>query len=164
MTPALIMWAVVFCIGVPSGWRNPTAAALVIAKIAGWGWYQISGDNLPVDFYIFPDIMVLAVIMAKPEWCNLQPYRNVWHQLQCVLLERSHADRIVMVTFVIMWGIYVMDLHPYYKWWALYWLVIAQFLAAGWEAFSPRPCKAVSDRPETTSGDELRFAWGRGSG
>lgn len=133
-TPALILWSVVFCIGVPSAWRNPTAAALVLAKIAGWGWTRITGDNLPVAFYLFPDIFCLAVIMAKPEWCNRQPYRGIFHQLKCVLLERSPADRAVMMVFFFSWAIYVSPIDDYYRWWMLWGGVILQFLFASAES------------------------------
>lgn len=132
--PALLMWAIVMGIGVPSALRNPTAAALVLAKIAGWGWYQITGDNLPVQFYALPDIFCLAVIMAKQEWCNQQPYRGTIHQLQCFLLERSPADRAVMLTFLAMWAVYVAPIHDYYRWWLLYGGVILQFLFASAES------------------------------
>lgn len=131
-TPALIMWAVVFAVGVPSAWRNPTAAALVLAKIAGWAIYKITGDNLPVEYYLFPDIFVIAVIMAK--------------------YERSVPDRIVLLIFPIMWCLYLAPLHPFYVWWSLYYLVLAQFFAAGWESFSTyrRGHRAASDKPENT--------------
>lgn len=131
---ALILWSVVFCIGVPSAWRNPTAAALVLAKIAGWAWHRITGDSLPTQFYLFPDIFVISVIMAKREWCNQQPYRNTFHQLKCVLLERSPADRMVMLAFLACWAIYVAPIHDYYRWYMLWGLTILQFLFASAES------------------------------
>lgn len=114
-TPALIMWAVVFAVGVPAAWLNPTAAALVLAKISGWAIYKITGDNLPVEYYLFPDVFVIAMIMAK--------------------YERSVPDRIVLLIFPIMWCLYLAPLHPFYVWWSLWALVIAQFLAAGADSF-----------------------------
>lgn len=131
---ALIMWGVVFAIGIPCAWRNPTAAALVIAKIAGWGYYQITADNLPVEFYLFPDIFVLAVIMAKQEHCNRQPYRNGLDRLKCILLERSPADRAVMLAFMACWLLYAAPIHDYYRWWSLWGLTVLQFLFAGAES------------------------------
>lgn len=160
--PALIMWAVVFAVGVPSAWRNPTAAALVVAKIAGWGIYKITGDNLPVEYYLFPDIFVLAVIFAKQEFCNQRPYRNTWHQLKCVLLERSPADRIVMLLFVLCWFVYIADMHPFHQWWSLWGITIAQFFAAWAESFnSYRRDADAADCPPEDSGTLLVAYGGR---
>jgi hypothetical protein len=111
---ALIMWVVVFCIGVPSAWRNPTAAALVLAKIAGWAWNRITGDSLPVEFYPFVDILVMAVIVAKRE---------------C-----SPADKAVLFLFAVCWALYVAPIHDYYRWWALFAVTILQFLCASAES------------------------------
>lgn len=132
--PLLVMWLVVFAIGVPSAWRNPTAAALVIAWLAGQAVFYITGDNLPVQFYAFPDVFVLAMIMAKQEYCNRRPYRSVLHQLSCVLLERSPADRAVMLVFPAVWLIYVAPMHDYHRWWLLWSLTILQFLFASAES------------------------------
>jgi hypothetical protein len=56
--------------------------------------------------------------------------------LKCILLERSPADRIVVLIFPLMWALYAAPIHDYYRWWSLYWLVIAQFIAAGWEGYA----------------------------
>lgn len=158
MLPEIFIWAVVFVIGVPSAWRNPTAAALVISWIFGELVYLFSGNNLPVDFYLYPDILVLAVIMAKPEACNLRPYRNVWHQLSCVLLERSPADRMVMLIFPVMWAFYVSGLDPYYVWWTLYGLVILQFLFASSESVEKFWRSRGQPNPPPVSDDVSRFS------
>lgn len=149
-TPAIIMWAVVMLIGVPAGWRNPTAAALVLSWIFGEVVAMVTGNNLPVEYYLYPDLFVLAVIMIKPERCNLRPCRSILAQLKCILLERSLADRIIMLIFPAMWVIYTIQ-SPYYKWWALWTLAIIQFLAAGAEALCHssiiRRHAEVTDRP-----------------
>lgn len=132
--PQLVMWLVVLCIGIPSAWKNPTAAALVIAWLVGRAVYLITGDNLAIEFYAFPDVFVLAMIMAKREYCNGQPYRSLCHQLACVLLERSPADRAVMLLFPVMWVLYVAPIHDYYRWWALYAATLLQFLFASAES------------------------------
>lgn len=163
-TPELVIWATVLAVGIPSAWRNPTAAALVMAWFAGQAIYLITGNNLPVEYYIFPDVVVLAVIMAKREWCNLRPYRSTWHQLSCVLLERSPADRFVMVIFGVMWLAYIARIDDYTKWWLLYYLVVAQFFAAGTEAFnSYRRDAEAADQPGNP-GDLLVAYRGRGYG
>ncbi len=161
------MWAVVLTIGLPAARLNPTAVALVVAKLFGWAIYRITGDNLPVEYYAFPDIFVIAMIMAKEEHCNRMPYRSTWHQLKCLLLERSPGDRAVLLAFPLMWCLYAANLHPYYKWWALYYLVLAQFLAVGAETFInlSRASKAASDASDKPpSGGLYRLAWGRGYG
>lgn len=140
--PQLIIWAVVFGIGVPSAWRNPTAAALVIAWLAGEAIYRITGDNLAVQFYLFPDIFVIAMIMAK--------------------LERSAADRVILAIYPVCWVFYVAAVEPVTKWYLLWGLTIAQFLAAGWESFSlyRRSHRAASDKPDNPG--TLLVAYGSG--
>lgn len=133
-TPELVLWGVVLVIGVPSAWRNPTSAALVISYLASRAIYIITGDALAVEYYAFPDIFVIAVIMAKREYCNLRPYRNTWYQLKCVLLERSPADRFILLSFPLVWALYVATIDPWYQYWGLYALAILQFLAAGMES------------------------------
>lgn len=161
----MFMWAVVLAVGVPSARGNPTAAALVLAKLAGWGWYQITGDNLPTSFYLFPDILVVAVIFSKPSYQPCDRYRSAWHQAKCLVLERSPSDRAVLLIFLVMWCIYVSDLHPYHVWWSLYWLVIIQFLAAGLEALSlyRREPNAAGDTPDNPGALLVAYG-GRGYG
>jgi hypothetical protein len=162
--PELVMWATVLGVGIPSAWRNPTAGALVVAWFAGQAAYLATGDSLPLDFYLFPDLLVLAVIFSKQEACNLAPYRNAWHQLKCVLLERSVADRIVVLIFPLMWLLYCLPMPDWHKWWALYFLALAQFFAAGTEAFnSHRRDADAADQPETL-GDLLVAYRNRGYG
>lgn len=151
--PELILWGVVLVVGVPSAWRNPTAAALVLCFIAAKAIYLITGDSLAVEYYLFPDIMVIAVIMSKLEHCNLAPYRSTLHQLSCLLLERSPADRVVLLIFPICWAIYVADISAFSKWYALWGLSLAQFLAAGVEALLSyhRDADAVASPPDQGS-------------
>jgi hypothetical protein len=147
--PELVMWATVLFVGIPSAWRNPTAAALVMAWFAGQAFYLVTGNNLPVELYLMPDILVLAVIFSKPEACDLRPYRGTLHQLRCMVLERSPADRVILAIFVVMWAIYPAAIHPFYKWYLLLALCITQFLAAGIEALSSHGRDAdVADQPD----------------
>lgn len=162
--PHLLMWCVVLGVGVPSAWRNPTAGALVLCWVFSEGLYALTGNGLATDYFIFPDLLVLAVIFAKPEACNYRPYENTWVQFKCIILERSVPDRIVMVIFPAMWWTYVADIAPYYQWWALFYLSIAQFLAAGWEGFSKiYRSRVTSGTPDYPSGDVFRrIAWSAG--
>jgi hypothetical protein len=159
--PNIIMWAIVLAVGVPSAWRNPTAGALVLCWVVSEGIYAFTGNGLAVEYYIFPDVFVLAIIFAKPEACDLAPYADWRHQLKCFLLERSVPDRIVMLIFPVMWCVYVSGIDPYYQWWSLWGLAIIQFFAAGWEGFSKiYRSRAVSETPDRSSGDVFRrLAW-----
>lgn len=132
--PEIIILLVVLAVGIPSSWRNPTAGALVLAWVAGRVAYIVTGDSLPVEFYLYPDIFVLGVIMAKREAYSCPPDGNTEQHLRSVLLCRTRQDRIIMLIFPLMWLLYYVDIHPFYKWYALWALAIAQFLAAGWEA------------------------------
>lgn len=149
-TPAIIMWAVVIAVGLFAAWRNPTALALVISWAFGEYIYLSTGDSLPVALYAYPDIAVLAVIAAKAE--------------------RSAADRVVILIFPVMWVLYIISdatLHPYFKWFALWFLAIAQLVAVGLESLFTyrRASKAVSDTPAPPPGDLFRrLSWGRGGG
>lgn len=163
--PEIVMWTVVAVVGVPSMWRNPTAAALVLAWLAGQGIYLVTGDNLPVEYYVFPDAVVIAVIASKFEWCNLAPYRGLWHQLSCLLLERSPADRIVLAIFPLMWLLYLSPLDPFHTWYALWGLVLAQFVAAGIEAFqSYRRGADAADQPDEPGALLIAYRGGRTRG
>lgn len=135
----------------------------MIAWIVAEAIYIVTGNSLPVEYYVFPDIFVLTVILCKAEYQCLWPYDSLWHQLKCVVLERSPADRIIMLIFPVMWALYIAELHPYYKWWALYFFALAQFFAAGWEAFSAyrRDKAAVHSSDGPSSGAEYSMAYGR---
>lgn len=130
----LIMWATVLLIGVPSAWRNPTAAALVGAWIFTKVVYLVTGNGLALEYFVFPDIFVLSIIFAKPEYRPCDWYLSTWHQLKCLLLERSPADRVVMLIYPVEWVLYVGDFAPRFTWFALWGLSLVQFLAAGAES------------------------------
>lgn len=115
MTKAeIVLWASVFVVGISflKG-GNLTAGALVLAWISGQIVYLITGNNLPVEFYLYPDFFVIAVVFCKPE--------------------RTRADWFVLAIFPVMWALYVADISAFTKWWSLYALVLAQLLAVGWE-------------------------------
>lgn len=162
-TPHIIMWAIVLAVGVPSAWRNPTAAALVLCWIVAEAIFVLTGNSLAVEYYAYPDIFVLAVIFAKQEHCSLKPYQNTWHQFKCVVLERSPADRLVMLIFPVMWWLYAADIGDRTKWWALWFLAAAQFLLAGAESLS-KYLKSRAQSAETRSAGEFKFGWVRGYG
>lgn len=157
----VLMYAVVAGIGFPAAFRNSTAAALTIAWLAGEIIAIRTGNSLPTSFYFMADIAVIAVIMTKPEACNFLPYRSAWHQLKCLLIERSVPDRIVLLLYGFCWIIYAVPPHPYYTWRLLWAITITQFLAAGVEAFLKfrRARAAVVAQDAPRSGLKYALAW-----
>lgn len=144
------MWAVVAAVGMPSAWRNPTAAALVIAWLTAEIFYIVTGNSQPVGFYIYPDIFVIGVIFCKPDCRSLALDGGDWHQLKCLWLERSFSDRCVLLVFPLMWAAYVAPIHPFYQWQALWALCILQFLFA-----SAEPLAAFHSRRNADAADSL---------
>lgn len=147
--PEAVICLVVFVVGVPATFWNPTAGALVICWILGEAIYLTTGDNLPIAYYVIGDLFVLVVIFAKAE--HRFPLTGYGHQLGKILRDAVCMDRAVLAIIGVMWVLYAVPLHPYYKWWALYYLLLAQFLAAGWEALHPYPCdySEVGDQEDT---------------
>lgn len=132
----IILWLTVLLIGVPSAWRNPTAAALVGAWIVTKVIYLVTGNALATEFYVYPDIVVITIIFCKPEYQPCDDYLSTWHQLKCLLIERTPADRVVLLIFPVEWAIYISTLPAVPVWWLLWVGSIIQFLAAGWESLS----------------------------
>jgi hypothetical protein len=157
------MWLVVLAVGLPSMFRNPTAGALVASWIVS-EMLWLTGYGLPVDFYVFPDLFVLAVIFAKAEAYPCHPYRSAWDQLRCIITERSVPDRIVMLIFPVMWAIYVSKLPPFYVYWTLWPLAIVQYLAAGWEGLASLFRKSAAVTPDRSSDSSVlrKLVWGYG--
>lgn len=161
--PAIVMWAVVALIGIPSAWKNPTAAALVLSWIAGEVVFLLTGNNLPVEYYLYPDIFVIGVIFAKPDY-RCSEYESAWRQFLCLTLERSPSDRCVLLIFPIMWVTYVAPIDPYYQWWILWAAAILQFLFASTESLE-RFWRVPRELTLPSSGDDVsRFAWASGYG
>lgn len=156
-TPELVLTAIVAVVGIPSAFKNPTAAALVGCWLFSQVFYWFTGNGLAVEYYVYPDVLVIAVIMAKPEACNFEIQDTILAELKCAILERSVEDRIILCSFPICWWVYVANLAPFYTWWALWLIAVAQFLAAGWEAFSKiiqRHAEAMNS-PPANGGDLL---------
>ena len=149
----IILIAVVAVVGIPSAWRNPTAAALVLAWIAVKMLYLVTGDGLAVEWYMYPDVAVLAVIYCKPAWQPCDYYRSLWHQFACAVLERSPSDRAVMAIFPLMWVAYFVPIDPFVQWHLLWAGAILQFLFASAEPLadffhSRRDAEAANSPPK----------------
>jgi len=167
--PEIIIHAVVICVGVPAALRNWTALALVASWALGQGTWMVTGDNLPLKIYFLADLTVIGVILAK-EIVKVGPkeYNGIWHQLRCLIKDLTVQDRWIIAVFVAgCWPLYVISIGAYERWWMLYYITIAQFLLAGWEALSSwRGAKrAVHDRTyRQKPGGLKRMAgnWGHG--
>jgi hypothetical protein len=156
----LALWVIALAVGffaVAVARRpNPTALALLLA-------FAASQVGLPHDLYACPDALTIAFIMMKSQRCYLEG-DGWWHEIKCLVLERSPADAFILLSFPLAWGIYVSDLHHFYWWWSLTIIAVAQFIAAGSEPL----LQLLRDRrnadmaicPPAQSGD-LLVAFGR---
>lgn len=132
--PEIVMWLVVAGVGMPAAAFNRTAFALTVSWAAGQGVWLTTGESLPISLYILCDYAVLLVIFTKPERVDCSPYRDLRAQLMALWTERQMGDRYVMAIFPLMWTAYLAPVGDHYRWWTLWVLAIAQFVAAGWEA------------------------------
>lgn len=155
------MYAVVAGIGFPAAFRNPTSAALVLAWLVPEILYQFTGDSLPLRLYFCADIFVLAAILAKAtvrEGCRTYP--TLRQQTHCAWKAITPWDRLIAGGFILAaWPLYVAQIDPLPKWYALWAIIILQFLvAAGDAAFSlgERKRRVMSDTPGGPPG--LAFA------
>lgn len=162
--PHILIYVVVIGVGLPSAWRNPTAGGLVAAWAIGETAWMLSGNSLPLKVYFMADIAVMAVMFWKAtrrEACRT--YHSLREQLKCFGRAMTLWDRWIAASYILaVWPIYVSELHPYYKWWALYWILIAQFILAAGEAIQ----SLLGDRRVTVSkppgGPGLAYARGGG--
>lgn len=133
---AIIMYSTVAVVGLPAAFRNPTAAALVLSWLVGEVTWMATGNNLPLSVYFMCDVAVIAVIYAKMiRSCGAKVYSSMREQLRCFVTDLTKADRWIVALFLLgAWPLYVLEIHPYYKWYLLWFIAIAQFLLAGAEA------------------------------
>lgn len=136
--PHIAIYAVAGCIGLPAMFRNPTAAGLVLSWMLGEVTWMMTGNNLPLSVYFMADVAVITIIYAKMIWrVGPKTYPSAWLHFKCFILDLTVCDRIIVGIFLLgAWPAYVIELDPYYKWWLLYWLTVAQFVLAGAEALS----------------------------
>lgn len=157
--PDVILWLIVVAVGFPAMRWNPTAIALVLSFVASKAIYFTTGQNIAPEYYPFIDFFVITVILCRAEPCT----HDRW-SLWCLILERSPADKLVMLSFLPVWFFYVAKVSFSTQWFALWLLAIVQFLAAGGESLYKyrRASKAASAVPGTpSSGDEFRLEWGK---
>lgn len=153
--PAVAMYATVAFIGLPAAtlMRNMSAAALVAAWLVGEITWLVTGNNLPLSTYFMTDIAVITIIYAKTiRRVGPKTYRSTWQQIYCLAADLTVWDRWIVAIFLFgAWPLYVLSVHPWWKWYGLWGLVIAQFLLAGAEAIQSFrhnvSARAASDPP-----------------
>lgn len=158
-TADIIMAAVVVLLGFTAAPWNRTSAALVIAWTVGIIWSRYTGDNMPLRFYVITDGFVLGMIFSK------SPYREpFWLWLWQSWLDKSWCDWAIILIFIpFMWGLYVAPVSETVRYWALYYLAIAQFALAAADT-----AVYLLTRGRTRSDDPppglFRLAWARSGG
>lgn len=150
----------VLLVGLPSAWRNPTAAAMVVAYtiVAGLFWW--ADIRLANDKLFLIDIGVITVIYAKTiTRCGAKVYDNWRHQLRCLVTDLTPWDRWIVALFVFgAWPVYVSPLSDYRQWWILWALAIGQFLIAGGEAVQAKRTVRHVDAPDLPHPPGMRLA------
>lgn len=142
--PTLLYFLAVLFVGMPAALRvtghkvrvrNATALAFVLMWLFGRAVYAATGEWLPVQAMVFQDIVIVATIFAKDDWCDLWPYRSMKAQLAALWLERSPWDRAILALFVPAWLLYFPILSPIPQFWTLWGIGLAQLMLSGAEAF-----------------------------
>lgn len=130
-----LMLAVVIAMAFPLwSWRNPTALGLALSYGAvRVAWYGF-GIAFSSWLSLLLDLTVIAFIYAKPPAHDCFPYHDAKEQLRAFWCELSIWDRIVLAIFPLAWAGYFAPLSDYQQWHLLYWLAMAQFVAAGAES------------------------------
>lgn len=154
----LIYAAVVVFIGLPAMLKNWTAAALVLCYCFMQGSYYGIGIVYPPIVGVLADLTVIALIYAKQPAHDLWPYRGRKYWLAAWWLERSFWDRVILALFPVGWIFYAFARDP---WWPLYWVSLAQLLAAGYEALEAFHTTRTAKRALTPdpSGFEFTTGW-----
>jgi hypothetical protein len=154
--PALVFLIVVLLVGLPSLFLNRTAAALVISWCVQETIALVTGENASVLTGLLLDYFVILVVIGKPEIRDCSPYPTMRHQVLALWCERSISDASVLTLFPIMWLVHAMNIDPYYRWWTLWGLALAQLLLAGAEALGPPLRRAlVAFHPRVTPPPDL---------
>lgn len=163
--PAIVMYLTVACIGLPAAFRNPTAAALVIAWAIPEALWMVTSDSLPLKLYFMLDIAVVSLIYAKTiRRVGPKSYASLGKQLKGLILDLSPCDRLIVALFMLgAWPLYILVIDPRTQWFMLWGIVILQFLTAGAEAVSAFRCDMKS-RAASNQGNGLALAgyWGDG--
>jgi hypothetical protein len=141
-TPTFLYFLTVLFVGMPAALRvtgfrvrvrNSTAFAMVAMWLFGQFIWWLTGEWLPVQAMILQDAAVIAAMFVKDDWCTC-PYRNGWHQLACLWIERTPWDKAILVLFPSAWLFYFPVTTPTNQFWTLWGIGLAQLALAGLEA------------------------------
>lgn len=134
-TPEAIFLAVVMSVGLASAFYNTTSAGLVASYFLSYLAYKITGEGMPIPAMLLADYLVIVLIAAKPD-AHECPYTTRLAQFCALWGERTREDKIILGIFPFVWFLYFVEIAAFYRWWALWWLALFQFLIAGWEGYS----------------------------
>jgi hypothetical protein len=134
---------------------------LAFAYFATQGWYLIAGFGFDAGEMFMIDIFTIALVFCKATArCPDVEFRTASHHLRCMIAALTPCDRIVLGIFPLVWIVYVLTISDFARWWLLYALSMAQFVATGAEAYTEwRKAKASSEPDIPSSG--LMFAVAR---
>jgi hypothetical protein len=160
--PEAFMLVVVALLGLCAGWRNVTAGALVASYLAVmvpyWGW----GISFPTPVGVLFDATVIMAMFCKAPAFHCLPYGTLGAQFCWLWLERSYWDRFVIALFGASWLVYLAPVSAADRWWPLWTIALAQYLAAGGEALqaslSARSAKAGTEELERAKPSSMEFA------
>lgn len=110
--PELIFLSAIVLVGLPSSFCNRTAAALVLSWATQEMVWILTGQTAEILTGLVLDYGVLLVILLKPG-------------------RRSFSDFVVAAIFPLMWTAHALIDDAYSRWWALWWLALAQIGASG---------------------------------
>ncbi len=157
MTFHEVLLLAVAVLSIPAALRNFTALALIVSYTVYQGGWLLTHSAFDPLLCIVIDATVIGAMLCKDPAHDCLPYRDWRHQFRSVWLERSFWDRIVIAAFPLMWLSYF-ALPGYLQWHSLYWLTMAQFVAANGEALHfylrNRSAKSGETRPDFTG---MRF-------
>lgn len=158
MTFHEVLLLLVVVLTIPAATRNFTALALVCSYAVYQGGWLLTHQAFHPLLCVIIDLTVIGAMLCKEPAHDCWPYRDWRHQFCSIWLERSTWDRIVIAAFPLMWICYLAPLPPYLEWHSLYWLTMAQFVAANGEALHfylrNRSAKSGETRPDFTG---MRF-------
>jgi hypothetical protein len=153
--PGLVMFAAVMAALAVARW-NMTAFALAMAYLVVQLWW-LADEEIGVGALFMVDIAVVTLVFAKAAAkCDERLHRCGAHTTLC--------DRAILALFLFgTWPAYVANVSEYNRWWALWWIALAQLLCAIHEGFREwRRAKALSNKPGAPSPGSLRAAWAGG--
>lgn len=141
--------------------RNATSAALAFSYFASQLWWIIAGTcDVGVMFMI--DATTIALVFCKAiVRCPDEDFRTAAEHFRCMVAAFTHGDRLVLAIFPLMWCVYVAQIDEFTRWYALWALAMAQFAAAGADAFMDGRRARVSRSEPDIPSSGLQFAHAR---